>query len=185
MRAIVAVLLSVVSLPALAGYVTLSWVNPTQYTDGTALSASAITRTRLEYGTCASGAFGSRLGEFVSTGNDTTEISPNLNPGTYCFRAYTMASGAESGPSSVASAVVVQPPPQPPSGLTAVSTVAWETRSKWGSLVVWREGGTIPFGTPCDANTRISGTNYYAVPRTAVDPYRNRSLSAVVVALCS
>jgi hypothetical protein len=114
MREIVAVLLSVVSLPALAATVTANWVNPTQYTDGSALAVTAITQTRIEYGTCVSGAFGVKAGEFVSAGNDTSQVSPNLAPGTYCLRAYTTASGVESAASNIATVSVAQPAPRPP-----------------------------------------------------------------------
>jgi hypothetical protein len=124
MRAIiVGVLLCALGYPALAATVDVTWQNPTSYTDGSALAASAITRTRIEYGTCVSGAFGVKGGEFISTGNDTTEVSPNLAPGVYCLRAYTTASGVESAASNIASVTVVQPAPRPPTLLQAL--VAW------------------------------------------------------------
>lgn len=117
-------LLALLAFPVLAATVTVSWTNPTAYTDNSPLPASAITRTRIEYGTCAAGgAFGTRAGEFVSAGNDTSEASPNLAPGTYCLRAYTTASGVESVASNIASVAVVQPAPRPPTLLQAL--VAW------------------------------------------------------------
>lgn len=109
------------TLPAIAAaeVVTVLWTNPTSYTDGSALSAASITRTRIEYGTCINATtFGTRISDVIATGSVTTANTPNLNPGTYCFRAYTTASGLESAPSSVASKVVVQPAPNPPSNVT-------------------------------------------------------------------
>jgi hypothetical protein len=103
------------TFPAMAGTVTASWTNPTSYTDGSPLAATAITRTRIEYGTCAGlNVFGTKLGEFVSTGSDTSEVSPNLQPGTYCFRAFLTASGAESVATSTDDAVILQPAPRAP-----------------------------------------------------------------------
>jgi hypothetical protein len=112
---VIATLLMLVAFPSFAGTVTASWANPTTYSDNSSLPVSAITRTRIEYGTCAGvNVFGTKLGEFVSLGNDTSEVSPNLQPGTYCFRALTTASGAESSVSSTDDAVILQVAPRPP-----------------------------------------------------------------------
>jgi hypothetical protein len=116
MRFIFAALAVLVAFPSLAGTVMASWANPTTYVDDSPLPVSAITRTRIEYGTCAGlNVFGTKLGEFVSVGNDTSEVSPNLQPGTYCFRALTTASGAESVASSTDDAVILQVAPRAPS----------------------------------------------------------------------
>lgn len=124
MRKLIALLVAFVSLPAFAATVNVTWTNPVEYTDNTPLPSSAISRTRIEYGTCAAGnAFGTKAGDFISSGNDTAETSPNLAPGTYCFRAYTTASGIESAASNVSSSVVPQPAPKPPTLLQAI--VAW------------------------------------------------------------
>lgn len=115
------------AMPSQAGPVPVTWTNPTEYVDDSALDASDIAQTRIEYGTCtAFGGFGDKTGEFVSLGNDTSEVSPNLAPGTYCFRAYTTANGVESAPSNAARAVVEQPAPKPPTLLDIV--LAWIKR---------------------------------------------------------
>ena len=112
---LIAALAALVAFPAFAATVSVSWTNPVAYVDNTPLAAVSITRTRIEYGTCsAPGVFGVRTGEFISAGNDTTEVSPNLPAGTYCFRAYTTASGVESAASNVDDTVILQAAPRPP-----------------------------------------------------------------------
>lgn len=128
MRRLLALLSLLVTLPALAAPVTVRWTNPTSYVDDSALASADITRTRIEYGSCVGAAFGTKAGEFISAGNDTSEVSPSLAPGTHCFRAYTTAKGVESATSNVSSAVVPQPAPKPPTLLDAI--LAW-IKSAW------------------------------------------------------
>lgn len=59
-------ILCVASLPALAADITTTWTYPTQNTDGSAIPASgagSIASSRVEWGTCAGAAFGTKLGE--------------------------------------------------------------------------------------------------------------------------
>lgn len=129
MRFIYVAIAALVALPALAATTTANWTNPTQYVDNSPLPGAAITRTRIEYGTCVAGAFGVKAGEFISNGNDTMEVSPNFAPGTYCLRAFTTASGVESAASNIATVTVPQSAPKPPTLLEAI--LAW-LRSIWG-----------------------------------------------------
>lgn len=130
MKLAVVILATFVAFSATAATVNVTWTNPVEYVDNTPLAPASISRTRIEYGSClAGGAFGTKAGEFISSGNDAQETSPNLAPGTYCFRAYTTASGVESVASNVATSVVVQPAPKPPTLLQAL--VAW-LKSIWG-----------------------------------------------------
>jgi len=55
-----------------AGTATVSWTHPTTYTDGSALALTDISQTRIEYGTCAGTAFGTKAGEQIATGTATT-----------------------------------------------------------------------------------------------------------------
>ncbi len=143
---------------AVAGVATVKWTNPPTYDDKTPLPEATIQQTRIEYGTCsAPSVFGSKLGEFVVAGSATTGISPNLTPGTYCFRAYTTANNKESLPSNPASLTLLNIT----SKEETVYTVAKET-DRWVFLPV----GTAPLGTPCISNQ--SANDYFAVPRTYV-----------------
>lgn len=123
MRLLLALLLLAPGM-ALAGSVTVQWDNPTTYTDGTPLPSTAITRSRIEYGSCgAAGAFGTKAGEFIVTGAATSGVSPNIAAATYCFRVFTTASALESAASGVLQVVVPQAPPNPPT-LRTLAVVA-------------------------------------------------------------
>lgn len=108
-----------------------NWVNPTQYADGTALAATDITQTRLEYGTCTgSGStldVGTVQGQFIAQGGLQHATSPALTAGTYCVRAYTTAKGLESVASSPAATItfaVPQAPPNAPARVTVTAVVS-------------------------------------------------------------
>jgi hypothetical protein len=120
--------LALFALPAYAAApLNVSWTNPTTYSDGSALAASAITKTRVEYGAnTASGTgctFGAKLGEVSTTGSATSIATPSQPVGSYAVRAYTTASGAESVASSPACGVVPQAPPNSPAGVTVTVTI--------------------------------------------------------------
>lgn len=82
-----------------SGSATLSWIAPTQNTDGTSLTNLA--GYRIHYGTSAS-----VLSQTVQVANAglTTYVLDDLSPGTYYFavKAYTTG-GAESEASNVVS----------------------------------------------------------------------------------
>lgn len=110
---------------ARADIVLVTWTNPTTYSDSTALPASDITRTRVEYGTntgpvCG---FGTRIADVIANGSATSVSTPNLPIGTYAFRAFTTAKGVESVASNVACRSVVQAAPNPPSAVTVTVTI--------------------------------------------------------------
>jgi hypothetical protein len=122
MRTLIACVLLLVSFAASAGTATVSWTNPTTYTDGTALVAADITSTTVEYGSCVGTSFGVKAGQSVVTGAGTSVVI-TLVPGTYCFRAATTAKGVTSGFSNVATKTIVQPAPNPPSIVDVI--IAW------------------------------------------------------------
>jgi len=154
MSRLLGLLLLLAAGPALAAAVTVSWVNPTQRTDGSPLPSSAIGETYVEWGTCAAGGtFGSLVGNKSAPGAGTSLVTPDLAPGTYCFRAFTKTTtGLSSGPSAVVSKVITAPevPPNPPA-ITTVVTVAWEIQpTKWGEAKLVRVG-RVALGVPCGA----------------------------------
>lgn len=110
------------AVAAYAATVNVSWTNATKNTDDSSIPSSgpgSIASTRVEIGTCNGTAFGTKVGEFTVQGAATTATSPNLQPGTWCARAFhTNTYGSESGPSNVAVKVIAAPTPQPPSGFT-------------------------------------------------------------------
>lgn len=147
-----------------AGTATVSWTHPTTYTDGSALALTDISQTRIEYGTCAGTAFGTKAGEQIATGTATTVTITNLAVGTWCFRGYTTAKGVESGPSVVASKVVPQAAPNPPT-LVTVATTAY-VAVKWRDRYVMLPLGTVAKGVACRADMKLDGL--YALPAGAV-----------------
>lgn len=156
--------LLLVAVKSFAGTAVVTWTQPTQYTDGTALALADISQTRVEYGTCSGTAFGTKAGEQIATGTGTTLTVNSLPAGTYCLRAYTTAKGVESAASSVASAVVPQSPPKPPVLVTVTTTAYAVTVNGWRFAMV--PVGTVPLGTACRADLKIAGFN--AIPTSAV-----------------
>lgn len=176
-----------VSGPLLAGEAALTWTQPTQNVDGSAIPASGTGRlvgNRVEWGTCTGTApnytFGTKAGEQAWTTPRTAFTVTNLAPGVWCFRAFASTTAGESGPSAVAAKTIVPPLPAPPSGLTVASTQAFtvvKARDRFVLLPV----GTVPADTPCDTSQSING--HYVVPRAAVT-WAGNVKPDVVVAAC-
>ncbi len=127
--AILAVLLSACATVAGASTITVTWVNPTQNEDLSPINATqgqpeALQAWRIEYGTCVSGAFGTKAGEFVRTrgvgGPELTSATNNVPTGLTCVRVFVAnAAGTESDASNVASRVVAPSKPKPATGVVA------------------------------------------------------------------
>ena len=144
-----AVALFLLAGSAFAGEATVTWTNPTTRTDGSALTASQIGSTKIEWGTCQGSSFGTAAGSASAAGAATSLVVPNLSPGTYCFRAATIdTSGLQSAWSAVASKVVPVAPPNPPT-LVTISTYAYEFRPRvLGGFKLVRVAD-VPMGIPC------------------------------------
>jgi len=170
---------------AKAGTLNITVIPATQYEDGTALSVTDITQTRVEYGSCAGAAFGTKAGEYVIAGNGTTGSKTGLAPGTYCQRAYTTAKGKESGASNVVTATIDQSPPRPPTiSATATAALVPIYNKRYDYWAMGDQVGTVKIGAECDASQSF-GNNYYAVkdPK-AVTYYAGRRPRAVVAVKC-
>lgn len=122
MKKLLPLLLLFPAAVVLAAALNVTWTNPVQNTDNSAIPASgpgSIASTRIEYGTCNGAAFGTKLGEVVIAGQAESGVLPNLAPGTYCARAFTKNTyGEESDTSGVAQKVIAAPKPKPPSGFS-------------------------------------------------------------------
>lgn len=162
-----------------AGQAVVTWTNPTAYTDNTVLVSIDITQTRVEYGSCSGGAFGTKTGEVTAPGSVTTVTILNLAASTYCFRAYTTAKGVESAASAVASKIVPQAAPNPPV-LTTISTTAYRINIGTNAITLAKIG-TVPLKLACDAKQSVNG--YNVVPREKVK-WSSSAHPAVVVARC-
>ena len=175
-----AILLCLLAFPAWGGEAVLTWVNPTQNTDGSAITA--LTGNRLEWSTCSGSAFGTKIGEQAWTTPRTGWTKTSLNPGTDCFRVYASTAAGESVPSNVASKTILAPLPMPPSGLAvAADTSAYSVVKRVDRFVMVKVGEVAP-GTQCIADQQVNG--YYVVPRAAVT-WSGSVKPDVVVATCS
>lgn len=176
---------------AFAADATVSWTNPTQNTDNTAIPATgagSIASTRIEFGTCSGAAFGTKAGEVTAPGSSTSIVISGHAPGaTVCFRAYAKNTfGVESAASAVASKDFPAPTPKPPV-LGTINVVAYDVIFKRnGRFALGRPVGTVPLGTECKARFVVEnaiGDEHYRVPRKAVSFFRNPR-SNMIVAQC-
>lgn len=180
------------------GRATLSWVAPTQNTDGSPLTDLA--GFRAVYGLSA-GVLSSTVD--IAQPGATTYAIENLTPATYFFamKAYTTG-GNESALSNVVSkavagtsttneifretrTVTVTPPtiPNPPTGLVVTNPTAYRldlqlTPDLPRLFIV----GTVPLGTQCDPNHRLLTLN--RVPRASVALRSGVARPVVALAQC-
>lgn len=169
MKRFIALLLSsLVSAGALAGTITVTITQPTQYEDNTPILAGEITQTRTEYGSCNGTAFGTKSGEVVAVGAVTSMSKSGLAGGDYCVRTFTTAKGLESLASNVVKVTVPQSGPKPPT-ITVIATQAfnliYDRHARHYN--VGNQIGTISLGTVCDP-LHGYGDGYYAVDPKAV-----------------
>lgn len=118
-------LLALVSFSASAA--TLTWNNPTTYSDGSPLVAADIASTTIEYSNGTT--FGAVAGQVVITGSASTGVAPDPAVGSSrCYRAKTTVVAAKGGqtsdPSNVACKTVPFPKPNPPTNLLEI-LIAW------------------------------------------------------------
>lgn len=133
MLATISILLAGCSLfppPAEAGTVVVSWTNPIQNTDNSAIPTTqgdpeALQVWRIEYGTCNGTAFGSSLGFFTrartTAGPELTSATQNLPAGQKCFRVFVSnTAGNESDASNVSAREIPAGKPKPVTNVQAV-----------------------------------------------------------------
>lgn len=184
-RLLIALLACLLSLPAAAGDMVLTWTHPTKNTDNTNIPASgpgSLTGTRVEWGTCSGNNFGTKAGEQVVAAPAATYTVTNLAPGKWCARVYARNTySQESAPTNAVSKVLEAPTPNPPSDLTVRDLVVYQVIGTLDRIALLPVG-TVPAGTTCDPTQTVNG--FYAVPRAAVTWYGSVK-PQVVVASCS
>jgi hypothetical protein len=165
-----------------ASPINYSWVNPTQYVDGSTLQSSDITQTRIEYGSCdASNNFNVKVGEVVTTGSVTSASSPPVPSGLWCSRAYTMAAGSESDASATVTVQKLDAAKPAPPSLKVANITVFQIVGTLDKIVLIPVG-TVPGNTICDPNQSVNG--YYGVPRANVSWFGSVR-PQVVVAQCT
>jgi len=162
---------------ALATVVTVSWTNPTAYTDKSVMPGTDIGSTTVQYGTCSTTtplAVATVAGTFTAQGGTTHAQSPDLPAGAYCFQAVTNSlCCGPSDPSVAAQDVITRPGVPVVSGTTnqvvTTSTTAF-TLVKQHDAQLMLAVGSVPLGTACitDEGALSHGVFYTAVPKVSV-----------------
>lgn len=155
---------------ASAETVTVSWQHPTKNTDGSSLAVSSITRTTVVWGASATAMTSSK----VVTGT-ATSTTIDLAPGTWFVAAKTTANGNDSAASTAVQYVVVQPTPNPPTGLSVVPVLAGLNMSPVYAIAADNTGARIvkgfaEFGVSCSGPVVFTyrDRNYHEVPGSKV-----------------
>jgi hypothetical protein len=167
---------------------TLSWTNPTKYTDGTNIAAGALTQTSAIYGKCNAAGNGLLATPapvtVVIPQPATTKVITGLGAGTWCFAVRAETASAQSVFTPYVSKVIILTP-EPPTGLTVADNVAFmavRQENRFAMVPV----GSVPAGTPCDTGNGVvaDGRAYYAVPTSAVSWYGSTQ-PTVALSTCS
>lgn len=152
----------------------LSWVRPTQNSDGSAL-ASTVAITYKVYNSA---------GTVLCQTTAVNAAIPNLSAGPMQCWTATATTTSESTKSNVACKDVKLPPPMPPGNLTvAADPTAYEIHTVNGQLVASRLG-FVPLGTACLDETKMIGTvpyNRIDVKNTDLINFPSASLSTFKV----
>lgn len=178
---------------AQAATVTVTWTNPTQNTDDSAIPTSgegSLSAARVQYGTCTSGGvFGTAVGDVPrprGTGAMPTTATLNLPVGQSCIRVYvTNTYGKESDASNVATRVVDAPTPKPPV-LATVAPQVYDVKPNERTFAFdrGRQVGTVKLGAACDED-RTTGGDFYALERPSQAKLTREARSSALVAKCS
>ena len=160
----IAAFVLLVPVVAFGADVRVSWTQPTQNTDGTAIPATgagSIATNKVEWGSCAGTAFGTAAGSH-SLPAATSYVVTGLAPAMHCFRVTALNTyGSESAVSNVAQRNVLAPVPNPPVVTTATIVRVWT--AKGPGMVA----GRVELDTPC-GKAMQEGRNWYKVNRSDV-----------------
>lgn len=159
-------------LPLVVSAASLTWVNPTAFTDNSPLVPADIASTLIEWSNTSP--FSTVAGSQVVTGAAQAATAPDpAAGGVRCYRASTKVVAAKGGgtsaPSNVSCKTVAFPNPSPPTSFTVTDPVAYEIRQSGSQLVASRVG-RVEVGTLCtnEAQT-VSGVKYNRVDMRVVD----------------
>lgn len=181
----IALLLLLSSVAYAATPPTVTIVDPTTNTDGSAIPSSgpgALVSRRIEYGTCSGTAFGTKQGEVVVAEPATTYVFSGLTtPGDYCFQGYALNTyGLESAVSNVVKKTVVAPTP----GKATLSMNVFEKQN--GKVVLV---GKIALKVKCGADAKcqspFSGAELFNVPRNRVTFTPHKDTGAQTLGVCA
>jgi hypothetical protein len=181
-------MLMLFSLTVRAADATLTWTNPTQYTDGSAIAPGALTQTSILYGKCNAGSNGLLATPAPVTvpvpQPATTKVITGLGAGSWCFAARAETAAEQSDFTAYVSKTIILKP-APPTGLTVTVLTAFMA-VRQDDRYVMVPVGTVPAGTACDSNNGViaDGKSYYAVPFAQVSFY-GATQPRVALATCA
>lgn len=182
MRRIAVAALWLMSLPAMAVDVPVSWVNATKAVDGSDITPQSTT---VVWGPSAAALSNSQTTNTKTVALPATSTTVPLSPGVVYLAAYHTAASGKSVLTNTVQVTVPEPVPQPPTGLTVTVPVAYtlvKQRDSLAMVVV----GDVPVGTQCVAGLSVTTTkgSYNVVPRASVT-FNGTVRPEVVFALCS
>jgi len=174
-----------------ATVVTISWTNPTTYTDGSALPGTDIGSTTVQYGPCSTTtplSVTTVAGTFTAQGGTTHAQSPDLPAGTYCFQAITNSLSQGSSVASVAVKDAIAKNAGAPALATPTNQLVTSGTAVYLATLIddgwaFTQVGTVPVGTPCDATQGVN--QYNEVPQKGVTvTWQTAVQPRSIVALC-
>lgn len=192
---ILAALLFFIAPVVYAADAPITWTAPTQYTDGTALPASAIASYDIAYGLCSADKKSIVAPATIINvpGTTLSKTITGLGSGTWCFQVRTVTTDGQTSVFTVDSAtgllawkqiVLIPKPPGTVTvgGGTGTAYMAVRQTDKFVMVPV----GTVPANTVCDAENAViaGGATYFAVPTSAVQWFGS-TRPTVALAPCS
>jgi len=92
----------------------VTWTNPTTYTDGSAIVSADMKELRVQWGTSASGPFSGGQSIVAWPGTSAIFTRAGDGVGTRCYTVIAVTkAGAESDPGTPACKTINPPPPRP------------------------------------------------------------------------
>ena len=172
---------------AKAADATLTWTNPTQRVDGTALPIAELREVQIDYAKCLAGNVfpGTVDGTRAFASPATTGVIPALAYGMWCFRARVVDTGglASANTGTVFKQYVA--PPNPPTLLT-VAGLVWELKTHpIDGPYLARVVGTVDAGKPCYGLAPQIGFDLFAVNRKDVRLANGANPKSMLVAQCT
>jgi hypothetical protein len=180
-------------LPLEAGAVKITWTNPTQNTDGTAIPATgagSLTKNTIEQGSCGTnGAFGVLQTTYtVQPAAQTYTIdNATLTAGCYAYRiSATNTANMTSGYSAVKQ-ITIAPAPVPNPPVISTVTLVWDVNEKTPEVKLGRVVGEIDVGEPCVPGVYLTnkGTDYFQFSSDQVNRWTHKPRSLVLVTQCA
>lgn len=174
---------------------TLSWIQPTQNSDGSPVVPGELTANTVYRGTKSDGS--DLVLAIVLTPAMTSYIDASIAAGKWCYAVSATGSftvtgsgvvakeGAKSNVLCVTKIAPPPPAPNPPTNPITVASAVYTIIQGQDRLVMLRVG-TAPAGTACDPAQAVvgDGVPYYAVPVAKVS-WSGNVRPSVVVSKCN